>query len=274
MPKIAVIIPTYVPRGQVEYNCPARSTINPDYHEHFNENKFETIKFVLECHKYYNPGIDYDLIIIDNDSQDNKYKDFLKTQNNVYYRENKGFSFGAYRYGFEKFGNKYDYYLFQEQDVAPCKDGWLKEIKENLKGNIGAVGNMIEGGRNKHSNFEFINYIFEHYIPHRDIFANLCGAFTFTSYKILKEATDKHGWFILPCGGDEDILTVTNELAFQLPITESGYELYGMNDGTRLGTHGVMYVDAKDYTLPLCPMVHSQSRFFHKTFKKVFRWNQ
>src|SRR3990167_664947 len=146
-PKIANVIVTYVPEGQTEF-VPVRSTFDYDKYEHYHENKLETIKFTLACHNHYKAGAEYDIIIVDNDSKDKESLKFINSlPYQVFHRENVGFSFGGYKLAWDTFGDKYDYYVFNEQDGVPAKDGWLLELVNRFisEGSIGAVGNNVEG---------------------------------------------------------------------------------------------------------------------------------
>ena len=216
-PKIANIIVTYVPEGQVEY-VPVRSTINQEHHEYYNENKLETIKFTLACHSYYKAGVDYEIIIIDNNSKNKEYFEYLKSlQFQIYHRENIGFSFGAFRWAWEKFGDKYDYYLFNEQDAVPAKDSWLLEILQRFLSDkeIGIVGNNIETRTVSQSYCKDLLDI----VPSlRDNMYNLDGFMNFTSSKVLKQVDKVGGLKVLPVEGDTN--AEYNELLFQQPILE------------------------------------------------------
>jgi hypothetical protein len=177
---------------------------------------------VLACHKVFkNSCLDYDLWIVDNDSP---YPIWLRELEKYQHlkRENTGFSFGAYKYFWETKGQDYDYFLFHEQDIAPCKPGWLNEIYDQFvsSSDVGAVGSNLLWDKDifledEHQRVEF-----------------LCGSFIFTSYAILKE-----------CGLPIEYLPgydagTYNEMHFEQGIKEKGYKIVGVNDRDRVGSYG------------------------------------
>ena len=94
------------------------------------------LKFNISLEKKINPGINYrDIIIVNNDVGNKKGNNFLKKLSSkkipfgkiiVCNRKNTGMSFGAYNYAFKKFKNKYDYFLFSEDDIIICKKNYFQ----------------------------------------------------------------------------------------------------------------------------------------------------
>jgi hypothetical protein len=94
------------------------------------------IKFNISIEKKIDPGVDKrDLIIINNDIGYKKGNTFLKKISGkkipfgkiiTCNRKNTGMSFGAYNYAFKKFKNKYDYFLFTEDDTIIAKKNYFK----------------------------------------------------------------------------------------------------------------------------------------------------
>ena len=191
--KIAVIICTFV-GNQVEVVPGRFRERDGTDHVHFEENKLDLLKFNIACHEHYKAGVDYELIIVDNSSTDSETNLYLKNlPYQVLKRENTGFSFGGYQYVWETFKDKYDYYLFYEEDIVPTKDGWLQEIllKFLSDKHIGAVGNILEGYRDREY-FKQWSFFkpglvgdYWHQKPWRQ--CNLDGMFMFTSSRILGE---------------------------------------------------------------------------------------
>lgn len=276
-PKIVNVIVTYVPEGQIE-NCPARSNEDEGNVEWYDENKLETIKFNLACHKHYNAGVDYDIVIVDhasNDKEHSKYLETLEKQGLRVFRmnENVGFSFAGFKYAWEQLKDEYDYFLFNEQDGVPSKDGWLLDIlqKFHSEKDIGAVGNNVE-------DFDLTTTYSElktlcPYIKERDWICNLDGFMTFTSASVLRQVDKIGGLFVLPVIGDK--WAERNELIFQQPILELGYKIVSFNDGNHIFYAGVQFLDEhkefKHLTMKdITPMVLAHTRLF--VLKDNFNW--
>lgn len=275
--KIVNVIVTYVPPEMTE-TCPARSNIDIDDYVWYDENKLDTIKFNLECHKHYNAGVDYDIIIVDNGSKNDATQRYLKYLEDeegirVFRRENIGFSFAGFKYAWEQLKEEYDYFLFNEQDGVPTRDGWLLEILQKFHSDkdVGAVGNNVE-------DFDLTKIFGElkklcPYIGNRNITYNLDGFMTFTSSSILRKVDKIGGLFVLPIVGDKD--AERNELIFQQPILELGYKIVAFNDGEHKYYAGVSILDDqpefKDLEITkITPMTLAHTRFF--TLKAHFDW--
>lgn len=281
--KIAVVICTFVGK-QVE-SVPGRFREREGTdHVQFDENKLDLLKFNLACHEHYEAGVDYELIIVDNSSVNQATNEFLSgLKYKVIKRENTGFSFGGYQYVWEMFKDKYDYYLFCEQDIVPCKDNWLKEVVLRFLSDkdIGAVGNILEGYRNR-DYFEQWSFFKPGLVgdywkqePWRQ--CNLDGAFMFTSSRILGECgmqvfNMKRNSADNP--DDWDITPGVNELFWQHPILNAGYKLASFDDGEHKYTNGICYMDwgilkdLKEYA----PMIHGQTFYCMQEMKNHFSW--
>jgi hypothetical protein len=212
------------------------------------EKVFKDVKFTLACHKKFRKStVPYDLFIVDNSSP---YKPWLKEIKKYEHetRENTGFSFGAYKYFWDKYGNNYDYILFHEQDVAPCKKGWLDELfyKFHLYTYVGAVG---------------MNVMFDKEIYPEDgkkEIHYLCGAFYFTSKKVLNECE-------LPIEYGKGFDSGTyNEMHFVQGMLEKGYKIVGYNYPGRVYSFGrnIIEGDIKSPNLKniISPMISINSR--------------
>ena len=275
-PKIVNVIATHVPLGQIQERT-INSNQKKDAQVSYHENKLESIKFNLACHKHYSAGVDYEIVIVDNGSEDEatqKYLELLEKEGiKVFRRENIGFSFASFKYAWEKLKDDYDYFLFNEQDGVPAKDGWLLEIlqKFHSEKDIGAVGNNVES-------FD-LTWEFSElkdlcpYIGKRDAIYNLDGFMTFTSSTVLREVEEIGGLFVLPVIGRKN--ADRNELIFQQPILELGYKIVSFHDGNHLCYSDFYYPDEDpEYkNIPLenvTPMVLACTRMF--VFKKHFSW--
>lgn len=277
--KIACVIPVYV-GIHPKTGYPLRGIKSYERYLNYQEDKLESIKFTLGCYEHYNAGVDYDLIIVNNSSINETAINYLdKLQENgttVIKRENLGFSFGAYKYAWEAFGDRYDYYLFHEQDIVPCKDGWLSEIVMAFLSNkdIGAIGNKLESRGYGHPTSDIILNASE-LTQKRGFMFNLDGAFTFTSSAILKKVDNIGGLTIVPCSTDDKEGAVINETMFQQPILELGYTICAMEDSDTFSTLGISIVEFEGESIipqKLSPMIHGHVRNTIKWFKNYFNW--
>ena len=238
----------------------------------FEDSKLENFKFVMECYKKYNAGIEYTLILVDNETTDPRALEYMKSLGlPIYHRENNGFSFGGYKFAWEMFGERFDYYLFHEQDHTPCKDGWLKELLDIYQADeeIGALGNVVEY-REKDETKQALKDQFARIAPKRDFMYNLDGAFCFTSASVLKES----GLKIIDGKINESTF---NEILFVQPILEAGYKIasVGCRDFHKTSTIHFYGMRKGDLVRPfepekLAPIVESTTRFNCKQMKEYF----
>lgn len=190
------------------------------HYGHYTEDKLESLKLNLLAHKHFKAGVDYDLIIVNHGAPLDFYPDAI-----VLDRPNEGFSFGGWKQAWEEFGDKYDFYLFCEDDNAPTQDGWLlrflmkfMEYKE-----IGAVGNFVEARSSTEGRFSTDLWAEIGYT--RDMMYNFDGGYTFTSSQILKQVDEYGGLIVLPCEPAHERAATVNECLFQQPILELGYSI-------------------------------------------------
>lgn len=288
--RVAVIMATFVRNGKMEVVGGRRRDAEyigkENEHISFIENKLDLIQFTLAAHKHYDPGVEYDLIIVDNSTDDIDSVQFLSeycTKNGIQFiqRPNTGFSFGAYNHAWKTFGRKYDYYLFHEQDIVPSKDGWLKEILLRFLSdkNIGAVGNMLEGyrGRDYFENWSFFRpgLVGAYWNDPGFRQCNLDGAFMFTSSRILEECGLQV--FEMKLTNDKeyeswDETPGINELFWQHPILDAGYKLASFADNKHRFTNGIQYVDFGTLTGEFSPMIHGQTLYCNKIMREHFDW--
>lgn len=236
----------------------------------YTEDKLATNRFNLACHKHYQPGLLYDLVYVDNGSDNEEGIAFMQENGKYLRRENEGFSFGAWVHAWEQLANKYDYFLFTEDDHVPCKDGWLLDILQAFNSDpaIGAVGNVIETrGRNSPVEVAF----FTKANNPRDIMHNLDGGWTFTSSHVLRDVAQYGG-----IQSDPKTYNSTNEVCFQTPILESGYKILGMAGDGSYFVHGTSYEDPsylEDTSIErITPLINCNARFFHPKLRDHFAW--
>jgi len=251
--KIACVLPVFVPRGQIKsYTA-------------WDENKLDTAKFTIAAHKYFKSGVAYDLIIVDNESPDPEARDFFKSLG-AYRRINFGYSFGAWKWAWQHFGNKYDFYLFTEDDIAPTRNSWLAEIltKYLSKPHIGAIGSFVEGRSRNESMSELIWTLLGH---DRDMIYNLDGSFVFTSSSVLSQIEIP----LFDCSPGKFSPSV-NEVVFVHPILKLGYSIESYDDGIHLVIHGteVFTGDIGRKWSRLAPLININARRIIPAINKVY----
>lgn len=296
-PRIALIMPVYVgSQARTHYTI-----IDETKKKEVNivEDKLELIKFTIKCIKHFKTDLNYELILIDNGTESEEAIEYYKTlPYRVIRRKNEGFSFGAWKYAWEKLKKKYDYYLFFEADYAPCKDYWLEEIYEEFhkSDDIGAVGNVLEtmgrlpypkhieiNTKSEESKFTEteINKYLEIVNDGRDYIINLDGCYTFTSREIIEQVYKNGEFRVLPCGGgkrhEDSKASTTNELLFQQPILNLGYKIvaFGLPDFSkceRIYFYGIRAGDLDREFNPdlLVPLVAGVTKFTCKQMKEYF----
>ncbi len=243
-PKIAVVTCSYVGKGSYHY-----------WEDPEEESKhFDDVKFMLNAHETFrNNTLPYDLIMVDNGSSYVPFKEFAKRwaegKNHIFLeRENDGFSFGAHEFAWNMFGDKYDFYIFHEQDFMPAKEHWLEEVLLAFysEPGIGMVGGMIESGNSG-----------ERFNLKRETVMNLSGMWMFTSSSILKECG------IQVVKGPGTSVGVINEVGFAQPILEKGYKIKGLNETNRTYSHlsdGSAENIVSDVAETIVPMVATHTR--------------
>lgn len=258
LPRVLCVVPFFVPRNKVK---------NYGY---FSENKHETIQLTLSAHRKFKPGVYYDILVVNNDTEDVAILDWLEQHNFwVEKRENIGYGFGAWKYAWENYKD-YDYYLFTEDDILPTKDGWLKEIVDKFEeeNDTGAVGNFIEArSRNENGSTSFWGWL----DYDRDSLYSFDGAFTFTSSQVLKQVDEHGGLKVLDCMPRTNIWATANEVGFQQPILELGYEIRSFADSNHTVIHGseIFTGDVRYWGKEMCPLVNSNGRHKIEDVKKL-----
>jgi len=187
------------------------------------------LKFNISLEKKINPGINYrDIIIVNNDVGNKKGNNFLKKLSSkkipfgkiiVCNRKNTGMSFGAYNYAFKKFKNKYDYFLFSEDDIIICKKNYFQ------------IGIDIF---NSNKNSGFLAYIhstkvgkfYYKYLNLNKKNAISChGAIGLTSNRILKKLVKKNGIIPHYKGNNYQKCIIYGEVGFPNAIFKLGYDI-------------------------------------------------
>lgn len=273
-PKVLCVICTHFPVdwGGVRYN----SRDSEHRYHSYRHNRLHCLRFVLACHTHYEPGIWYEIEIVNNGrlSPENLAEQLDVSPNLFTKRPNTFFSFGAYKHAFERWGSKYDYFVFQEMDWAPCHDGWLTQMIDMFESDlqIGMIGNLIE--RHNLDNCEPIPDFMRLANPGRNPQYNLDSEYFFTSREVLEAMPPN--WNIFPCEPETALSPAANELAFQQPLLEMGLKLRCFNDGK----HTMFYclynraiADRWNFGLGnLAPFVPEQTRLFCPEMQEHFAW--
>jgi len=186
------------------------------------------IKFNIEKEKESCPGADRDLIIVNSDVNSLKGNKFIKKINGMkipggmvraFTRKNIGRSFGSYNDAFLRYGNKYDFFLFTEDDMIITTDNYLK------------IGLDIW---RKEKKCGFIAYIHTtkigqwHWEPlglNQKTALSCHGACGLVSSKILKKIFKKHGCLPHNKGTSREADITHGEVAFPNSILQLGYKL-------------------------------------------------
>lgn len=274
--KTLCVINTFVPKtGWVDYTTRYYSDHSIRVYRH---DRIECLKFMLAAHRHYDPGMPVDTIIIDNSSPHVEAVEHMRSDGLLFYsRPNSYLSFGAYRYAYEQFGQDYDYFVFHEMDWVPAKHNWLKDLVEYWVEDqtIGMIGNLIETrGTNYpalNDNQQTNNSFVEKIAPHRTQMWNLDSEYLFTSRFVIGQMGN---WLMFPCTPETDLSPAFNELAFQQPLMECGYNIACFNDGKHL----MWYATYNNGISPkwnkgfenITPFVPEQTRCFMSEMREYF----
>ena len=225
---VKIIATSFFPRSIRENTILAGNPPAYSLHSQNFKNSEEIKKLILfniqkenEC----NPGLPVDLVFVNNNvgnEEGNKFIDTLvnkKLKNGkikVIQNNNIGWSYGAFSKGFETFKDKYDYFIFTEDDVIIAKDDYAKISLETFQ---------------KTHNCGFVSYWGISYIHKKlskDEYIHAHGASGFSSKKILEKIFEKYGK--LPHSNSTDKkdyknIIVDGEIKFTNVIHNMGYKL-------------------------------------------------
>ncbi len=135
-------------------------------------------------------------------------KQIQTTPVEIIFRQNKGFSYGAWNNAFVKYRDKFDYYIFNEDDYFLVDDNFDDYLVNSF---------------NKYKNCGYfcgVAYEEDYYPTHA------ANCFGITSSKILNEIYSKHGK--LP--GEMDSYPEMGQLDHSKAYTDLGYEFYDVRD--------------------------------------------
>jgi hypothetical protein len=119
------------------------------------------VKYAVELDKKFNPGVDMDTIIVNNnvgDIENNLILESFQNENTfIFNRPNNGGSFAAYIDVFLKYKKEYDYFIFTEEDIIiGGTENYYVNLINILKKSSKTVGFLAlvgvgEGGYPKHA---------------------------------------------------------------------------------------------------------------------------
>lgn len=190
-----------------------------------NEDIKKLLLFNIQKENECKPGIPVDLIIVNNDvgnKEGNKFIDELanlRLSNGkifVIQNNNVGWSYGAYNKAFQVFRNKYDYFLFTEDDMIISKDDYaiigIKHFERTHKCGFVSYLGITKG----HEELSLEDSIHAH------------GASGLSSNEILNKVVEKYGSLPHSKFSDknkyEDII-IEGEIKFTNCIHKLGYQL-------------------------------------------------
>jgi hypothetical protein len=236
--KIAKVISTCFKRGRIRINT--QLTGDPlgffSHSQNFSTvtDTINLINYQLQMEEKYPPGIERDIIIVNNDVGSIEGNEFINEINNKQItggkifsitRNNIGLAFGAYNSAFEKFKDRYDFFFFIEDDQITASKDYLKIGIDKW---------------NETSNCGFIAYIgvskvFKGWwkmseLNEKNAFVGYGGC-GLTSTKVLNEIVDKYG--CIPHNKkdiDQTNAIAFGEIAFSKSFIDLGYKLIEFNE--------------------------------------------
>jgi hypothetical protein len=229
--KIAKVISTCFRRGRVRIDT--KLTGNPLGFFSHSQN-FTTVKKTINLLKYqiamesrFKPGIDRDIIIVNSDIGCVEGNNFLNQINYLeinngkvicFNRRNIGMSYGGFNDAFLKFKNKYDFFLFLEDDLITAKNNYLKVglDKWNSTPNCGFVAYI---GISK-----VAKYWWKKAGLKKDTDVAYSGC-VLTSTKVLNEIIKKNGRLPYYDGKDHENSIARGEIQFSKSFSDLGYSL-------------------------------------------------
>jgi len=192
----------------------------------------DLLKMTIELEKNIDPGIETDVVIVNNDVGHQEGNEYLKSIDGskihsgiikILTKENFGRSFGGYSYAFGLLKDEYDYFIFTEDDILVNREKYsIKAIEEFEKEkNTGAVAYQSVSTEGIDGRFSKQNL-------------HIHGGVCLSSSKVLNELYVKLGNKLPHCEVDDsqeyvDII-VDGEIAFTHEIFNMGYNLINIEE--------------------------------------------
>ena len=289
--KCAKVIATcFLPKKRVEKTYLLGNPVGFYGHSQKSDNHYDQINnlnFTIKLEKDCDPGVDTDLLIINNDVYNEYGNAYLKKISGTILkrgkifclnRENIGRSFGAYNYAFETFGNRYDYYLFTEDDILICKENYMKigiDIfnSDPLNGYIAYIGKTKVGKwRWKELNLNKKNAFTCH------------GATGLTSFEILNKVYKKHNSLPYSKSLNRENDITFGEVGFPNSIIQLGYNLidlprdmvlsepvYDRIRGIEYRKYPYFYEKSIYYFKLFVHNIFSKNKYLYKMYLKILK---
>jgi hypothetical protein len=193
-------------------------------------------------------------------------KEIKGTPVELFFRENKGMSYGAWSDTFIRYQNEFDYYIFNEDDYFINDHNFDKYLVDTFEqySNCGYLCAVVYEGGGKYPK-------------------HAANCFGISSYKALNKVYQKYGRLLgemddytqKHIGGD---VHPNGQVAHTLVFTELGYDLYDIREKYRIlhsmGGSGKSYFELyfqwnePHLILPATAKVHEPLRYYEKTEKQ------
>ncbi len=209
-------------------------------------------------------GIQFDILLIDNGSDD--YKKLIKNFPQINYvvlKENTGSS-GAQRIGAElALGNKYEYIIFTDNDAILLDTLGLSKMKKKLDSSsdlVAVVPSHTESfGLSCHKDFYVRNWSF-HYL--------------FVKAKAF-EKIDLHNFYLFLYCDDSSLTSKLSSLGKILVCGNVKYYHYGFNPKSLLNFYnyfylrGLLLISLREKYISLSSRINTSFNFFYKVFQMI-----
>lgn len=137
----------------------------------------------------------------------------------INFRENYGMSYGAWSDAFVKYKNKYDYYIFNEDDYFFVEDNWDNYLIKKFN-NLNNCGYLCMVSRNE---ADWCNY--KKHAGH---------ATGISSYNVLNEVYKKYGELPHSKKSDYHSVEQLGQVDQSHAVIEVGYEIYDVRDDYKI----------------------------------------
>ena len=226
-----VISVCFIPKKKIEKTYLLGEPLGFFGHSQKSDNPKENIKnieFLIDYENKYSPGVERDLIIVNNDIGNLEGNNFLKKISEkkinkgkiiCLNRDNIGRSFGAFSYAFSKFRSKYDYYLFAEDDILVFGENYFIKGIDIFNSNKKA-GFLAYIGKTKVGKWRW-----KELNLNKDTAYSCHGATGLTSSIVLKKIFKIYNNLPHHKGSDRELDITYGEVGFPSSIIKLGYEI-------------------------------------------------
>lgn len=247
--KAAKVIATcFKPKEIIEKTRLTGDPLGYFYHSQNFTNTNEIINLIklnIDLENKFDPGCDRDLLIVNADIGSQAGNKFIESINNTqikrgkvisYTRENFGLSFGSYNDAFAKFKEKYDYFLFTEDDWIIINDNYLK-VGIDIIQNNSLVGMVSYVGITKvhKSKWKILNL-------NKKTAYSCHGAIGLAETKTLKKIFDKFGALPHYNKSDYQKSITFGEIMFPNSFIQIGYKIVDLPNDCILGMPAYDYM--------------------------------